>query len=537
MATPPVWRPLPPAAGLPNLLVSTAFSTAEYTVHVTDLANIWVESLDRRGILMRSLANSTTIDPTESTRNMRAFLSKIRSVFDPTHPDHDKATLNLSTAPQKDAGEGGLTMHISCELDNMKPLVWPMYLQKCPQSTLATELTIPLTQANSAKTRQIDSLLTIMKQKDTVIMKLLDKLEATGTRLENVFTVLSAKQKPTRKMAEEKVKGLAPFSHDDWKAQLGGDDADIANLIRHVFGSNGLEYQHQDASLDLSLDDWWTTNESSTFPIVGPNSSQRQQRNSPEPDESRRDDKETGRDPVDDDDFQVQSTPPHLMSNRNRSVRATNVANDDDSTEDGDTSQIPDSVPVPPQEPKRHPVHLGTIGRKQQPTPSPPPAPEEPKPDGSETETESDDDATASVAEPSSPPRQPEPEDTKPTKVGLGRIGGVKRRSNTPEPSKDTDSPKKGVLGRIGGSANRSKSPEPLKKPGLGRIGGRAPASKDPETSATEAEDRGRDRTECKPQARTRETSQERANRKRDELQQELQRKAAAGPARKKRKF
>ncbi|EQB49787.1 hypothetical protein CGLO_10846 [Colletotrichum gloeosporioides Cg-14] len=421
----------------------------------------------------------------------------------------------------------------------MKPLVWPMYLQKCPQSTLATELTVPLTRANSAKTRQVDSLLAIMKQKDIVIMKLLDKLEATGTRLENVFTVLSAKQKPTRKMAEEKVKGLAPFSHDDWKAQLDGDDADIANLIRHVFGSNGLEYQHQDATLDPSLDDWWTKNASSTFPIVGPNSSQRQQNNSPEPGDTRRDGKETERDgPVDDDDFQVQSTPPHLMSNRNRSVRATNVTNDDGSTQGEDeTSQIPDSVPLPPQEPKRHPVRLGTIGGKQQPTPSPPPAPEEPKPDGSETETESDDDDTASVAEPSSASRQPEPEDTKPTKVGLGRIGGAKRRSNTPEPSKDTDSPKKGVLGRIGGSANRSKSPEPLKKPGLGRIGGRVPAPKDPETSATEAEDRGRDRTESKSQARTRETSQERANRKRDELQQELQRKAAAGPARKKRKF
>jgi hypothetical protein len=42
---------------------------------------------------------------------------------------------------------------------------------------------------------------------------------------------------------------------------------------------------------------------------------------------------------------------------------------------------------------------------------------------------------------------------------------------------------------------------------------------------------------EIEAEERPRETSQERADRKREELQRELQKRAGAGPAKKKRKF
>ncbi|KAF9872514.1 hypothetical protein CkaCkLH20_10011 [Colletotrichum karsti] len=546
MTTPPVWRPLPPAPGLPSLLVSTTFSTTAYTIHLTDLSSIWAETMDRKAILQRSLNESTSIDPTDGPRNMRAFLSKIRSVFDVSHEDHDKASMTLSAAPSREAGEDGLTMRITCELENMQPLEWPVYLQRCPQSRLATELVLPITQANSVKTRQIDSLLAIIKQKDIVITKLLDKLEANGTRLENVFTVLSAKQKPTRQMAEEKVKGLAPLRPDEWKAQLGSDEADMATVLQDVFGASGLEYRPQTDAEDLVSDNWWAKTEGSPIPIVVPKSASSQEppmATSSGPQNERSDDKDTmGGNPAadEDDDFQVQSTPPHLMSTRNRPAAAatkTAVADADESTEDEDVSQVPDSVPAPPQDRKSQPTRLGMTGQKRQPTPSPPPAPQGSKPGGSETETESEDDASASRAEPSSPPKQSVPERTRTSRSGLGQIGGGKRRSVSPEPLEKAESPKKGGLGRIGGAKRHSKSPEPPKKVGLGRIGGGARPSKTPEPVALDAEDRGRHRSEVKQPEKPRETSQERADKKRNELEKELQRKAASGPARKKRKF
>ncbi|KAK1990274.1 XLF-domain-containing protein [Colletotrichum falcatum] len=540
MTSPPVWRHLPvsPSTGLPNLLVSTSFSTTSYTIHITDLANIWVESLDRKAIFKRSLNESTSIDPTDGDSNMRAFLSKIRSVFDPLHQDHDKASLSLSTIPSKEAGAGGLTLSIVCKLENTTPLEWPMYLRKCPQSDLASELIVPLAQAHMTGCRQVDSLKDIIRQKDAIITKLLDKLEATGTRLENVFTVLSAKQKPTRKMAEDKVKGLAPFRPEAWMSQQDEHQEDMASLFHYAFGADGLVYRrNSDVHNTVSLDDWWTKLQQSSIPIVDTTSSSRLNQSevsSSNPGQLASKDSEAKEAEVaaqdDDDDFQVQSTPPHLMSPRKRSANPP-IAEDGDTTKDGDTSPIPDSVPVPPPESNARPSRLGTIGKRHQPMPtrSSPPA-QALEPDGSATETESDEDATASLPEASSPPQRAGPQSgTKGSKRGLGLVGDAARGSRAP------DSPRKGVLGRIGGA---SRSPEAPKAIGLGRIGGGARSVKTPEpTDTTVVEERGRSRVDTTLHEKPRETSQERADRKRDELQKDLQRKAAAGPARKKRKF
>ncbi|KAK2020690.1 XLF-domain-containing protein [Colletotrichum zoysiae] len=539
MTTPPVWRQLPVSSstGLPNLLVSTSFSTTSYTIHLTDLANIWVESLDRKAIYKRSLNESTSIDPTDSDSNMRAFLSKIRSVFDTSHQDHAEASLSLSTIPSNEAGPGGLTLSIVCKLENTKPLEWPMYLQKCPQSQLASELVVPLAQAHKTGRRQINSLKDIIRQKDAIITRLLDKLEATGTRLENVFNVLSAKQKPTRKMAEDKVKGLAPFRSEDWMSQLDGEyQEDMSSLVQSVFGADGLEYRRNpDVHDAASLDDWWMKLQPSSIPIVDATSSSRLNQpgvSSSNPGQPESKGVEVAAED-DDDDFQVQSTPPHLMATRKRSVHPPPAENGDDVAKDGDTQPIPDSVPVPPLENNARPPRLGTIGKRHQPMPartSPPP--QALGPEGSETETESDEDATASIAEASSPLQRAGPiSGTKDPKRSLGTIGDEARGSNA------VGSPRKGALGRIGGESARSKSPEPPKRPGLGRIGGGARPVKTPEPTAIAAEERGRSRVDTTVREKPRETSRERADRKRDELQKDLQRKAAAGPARKKRKF
>ncbi|KAK1569845.1 XRCC4-like factor-domain-containing protein [Colletotrichum navitas] len=543
MTTPPVWRQLPVSSstGLPNLLVSTSFSTTSYTIHLTDLANIWVESLDRKAIYKRSLNESTSIDPTDSDSNMRAFLSKIRSVFEPSHQDHAEASLSVSTIPSKEAGAGGLTLSIVCNLENTKPLEWPMYLQRCPQSQLAYELVIPLAQAHTTGRRQIDSLKDIIRQKDAIITKLLDKLEATGTRLENIFTVLSAKQKPTRKMAEDKVKGLAPFRSEDWTSQLDEHQEDMSSLFQYAFGADGLEYRRNpDAHNTASLDDWWIKLQSPSIPIVGITSSSRLNQSgmsltSPGQLESNGSEAKDAEVPAedDDDDFQVQSTPPHLMSTRKRFVNPPPAEDGDGTTKDRDTPPIPDSVPVLPLENNVRCSRLGTIGKRHQPMPtrtsSPPQALEL---EGSETETESEEDAAASLAEASSPPqRAGSMSDTKDPKGGLDFIRDKAGASKAP------NSPRKGALGRIGGESARSKSPEPPKRTGLGRIGGGARPVKTPEPTAIAAQERGRSRVNTTLHKQPRETSRDRADRKRDELQKDLQRKAAAGPARKKRKF
>lgn len=529
----PTWHPLPVShKGIPSLLVSTSFTPtpASYTVHITDLANIWVEDLDRRGIIRRSLDENTTIDPSEDADNMRAFLDKLQAAFQQDHDDHDSTSLSLSISDKEDAG---LLIRITCILPgNLKPLKWPMHLKRCLPSSVATELVLPLIQAQQTRAREVDALKDALRDKDTVITKLVDKLEASGTGLEHVFNSLSGRRKVTRSLAEDRVKGLAPFKETDFRASFGREDAEardgtLTDLIQTVFGGAGLRYRTDVDFCDSpQLNDWWTklgTGPKDSVPLIGKKKDVAKKAITPPPPSK----------PVDDDDeFQVQSTPPHLMSAKRKSpTPRPNVPGDDDTTDDDDTSQIPDSNPPPrtsqaAQAPSSKPSRLGTIRGKRKPeTPPEPPAPSSPV---THAHGDNDDDVTASETddELDVPPPAPKPTGQV-RKGGLGRIGG--------KPKAETAAPV------ISASPQVEDSTQPLKptKGKLGHIGKKAALAERPQSHADSGDDdRGRPSTKAEiVEEKPRETSEERADRKRTELQKELERKAAAGPAKKKRKF
>lgn len=494
----PSWRPLPVAAsqGLPALLVSTTFTRDSYAIHVTDLAHIWSETLDRKAIYRRSLDQDTSIDPTDSNQNMQQFLSRIRSALEPSHPDHLASRATITAKPSRETGEDGLSLKITCDIPDLEPLKWPVYLQKAPPSRLATELVLPLVQTSLAHQRQVSSLLDIIHQKDAVMSKLLDKLESTGTRLEHIFTVLSAKQKATRKAAEEKVNGLAAFREEEWKVQVDSEPEPkgVADLTEAVFGE-GLGY---DAGMNLAaspaLDEWWKSMQKEVSI------------DRPAKDGGKEPTPEKPADEDDDDDFQVQATPPHLST-----PRKGRAPKQDDSTEDEQPPPSPEPAKAKPK------TRIGAIRAKKR-TPSPAPAPE-----ASETESEADEGpkeaspaAASSPPPPASSPPPPSPPRKTPKKTSLGRIGGSKApaRSKTPETAS-------------------SGQPPPRR---LGQIG-RKPAATTPEPSEEDGP-RGRRRNgEAHEAPAPRETSEERANRKREELRVELEKKAAAGPAKKRRRF
>ncbi|KAM0278467.1 hypothetical protein ACHAQH_005134 [Verticillium albo-atrum] len=511
MARSPVWHQLPASAShdVPDLLVSTEFTADSYIVRISDMANMWVEEMDRRAIYKRSLAEDTSIDPTDSPQNMQAFLSRIHSAFDASHEDHEDSRLGLSVA------DGNvLTLKITCEVPELQPLVWPMSFNKCTPSQVGTKLVLPLLQTNLARIRQVNTLLEIIQQKDAVMTKLLDKLESTGTRLENIFTTLSAKQKVSRQTAETKVKGLAPFKPYEWRDQLATDDEtprNVTTLLKAVFEAHTPQTASELNSCDSpALDDWWTKlSAGHVIPMVGPEKTPSCKEQTPpsKPTE-----------PDDGDDFQVQSTPPHLSSARKRAAgkEPQPPAADDESTEDEDEHKSP-KLTHHSQAPRKkiESVRLGAIGsKKRTTTPPPPPSP------GSETESDNAEDNHIASLPPSSPPHVPSSQLPSVTvkKKGLGHIG----KSKLPE----SDAPQSSEI------ETNSTEKKPIARK-LGQIGRKAAVSGS--TNAT-AGSRGRtaERTE---EVEPRETSEDRANKKREELQKELQRKATAGPARKKRKF
>ncbi|KAL2756528.1 hypothetical protein ACRALDRAFT_1092757 [Sodiomyces alcalophilus JCM 7366] len=508
MASPPSWRPLPVPAphGVPALLVSTAFATDSYTVRVTDLANMWAEVMDRRAIYRRSLDEDTTIDPTDSPQNMQAFLSRVRSAFDPSHEDHADSRLTLSVDHQP--GDHVLVLNMTCNLPGLDPLRWPMVLHRCPPSQLATELVLPLIQANLTRVQQVNSLLEIIHQKDAVMGRLLDKLEATGTRLEHIFPALSAKQQVSRSTAEQKIRGLAPFKREEWDdQQAAGDELpkDVPSLTEAVFGETGLAYHSgMDICDSPALDDWWTKlGNTSNIPIIEPRQGNARAKNETPPPQIKKmahhagDDDDSSDDDDEDDFFETQATPPPRPSARKRAEDQRTMVGDDDSTVDEDGPSPSAELANEAKGKNRPPARLGTIGKTKHPSPTPR-RPSTPAGDGSETESGSDKEGPPlSGSTRNHPPPPSSLTGTTPKKRGgLGRIGGTKRPDPAPSSSAE--------------EATAPSAAEKLTPRKLGKIGSKPPAGNPPvEDGSVDSQTRGRTaERQPEPGPRARETTQ-----------------------------
>ncbi|KAK0630360.1 XRCC4-like factor-domain-containing protein, partial [Bombardia bombarda] len=473
----PSWRPLPAAVpGIPNLLVSANFTADSYNIHLTDLANLWVESLDRRPIVKRGLVEDTSIDPSDGPDQIRRLLELLRAAFDENDPEYANTSITLAAGDN----HSELVMQITCILPKpLKSLKWPMHLKKCPQSSLATELVLPLVQAHEARSRDLDQLANALREKDGIIARLIDKLEATGTGLEHVFNTLTGKRKITRAAAEAKIKGLAPFDEAEFSRNRAAETqssttrpADVPSLLNKVFSGTNLEYQ-SDLDLEASpgLDNWWMRLDIGKHIVLAHRSGAKQAKTKSDNDNA----SNTASD--DDDDTNAYN---HDANARDSPTKDRDGHNTDTRVNESDV----------------------------------------------ETSTDDDDDHTNV-----SPPPKPAPR-----RGGLGRIGG-QPREKTPvtEPERS----------RSPFTAGPSEEPSHSQGARVHKLGviGKKPTN--PETSAQvesgSDDERGRNKIKAtaapKKEPPRRETSQERADRKRAELQKELEKKAAAGPAKKKRKF
>ena len=571
------WRLLPLSASagaqLPEILISEAFTPSSYTVQLTDLTHVWSESLDRRAIIRRSREEGTSIDPSDGADQLQILLDKLKLGL---AGDKD-TTLALTIAAGPD--RPSLVLNINVKLPGgLAPLQWPIQLAPTHQSQMTSQFTIPLLKAQHDSMQEFNSLTEVVKLKDHVIQKLMDKLEGQGTELSQIFPQAAGRvgRKVDRKTAEERVKGLGPFDLAAWRRDNRHDGSrELAGLVGDVFaGDNAVSLgANGEIPIEEESDSWWESIKGITVNLStgristnGPSST----RKSPPKRKPNLRKEET----VEDDDaFQVQATPPRLVQSPKRAASKLVI---DDSTDDDDEldlptqrSKIPDSFPIspPPAAPSpKKTKKLGTIGgRKTAPVPHPA--------DGESTADEatsvhrsSADKSTASPTPP--PPSEPA---IRPRKK-LGKIGGNKepplpepepelQREISPPPAKATlapeaPKPKRAKLGQIGGKKKRAETPPPAEedqpqaetsmstgtpKRKLGTIGHRhhspAPAAKEVKPPVAEA---SRGRASVKPEREVtpppRETSEERADKKRLQLKRELEEKAKA-PVKKKKKF
>ncbi|KAH6669234.1 XRCC4-like factor-domain-containing protein [Halenospora varia] len=434
------WKPLHLSASasnqLPAFLISASFGSSSYSIHLTDLTHIWSESLQRRDIIRRSQEENTSIDPSDSEQ-LQILLQKIELGLTDDKDTTASSALSICTDDERPR----LILNLTVALPGgLAALQWPIRLDASPQFLLTSQLTLPLLEAQHARMQEMMSLAEVLKEKDHVIQKLLDKLEAQGTELGEVFPQAAGKagRKVDRKKAEERVKGLAQFDIHTWRGGLNTDAShDAGRLISEVFDKNGVEspaIKAQGGSANAASGSeevgWWeeirgitvnlqTGKISTSFSKPNLRDSKAPPKKNEKPLQKAKPPKavkqQQGSETDDDDAFQVQDTPPGKKSKTIKPEphpsRDSPNPDDDDLGAPSQRSKIPDSFsvsqplavdfPSPPPPKTKAP---GKIGGKKK---SPPPPVEE---DGS---TEDD-----------SPPLR------KPTRK-IGAIGGKK---STPKP-------------------------------------------------------------------------------------------------------
>lgn len=249
-----------PQKELPPLLFQYTCTRKGYDLYVTDLASIWSERLSREQIVRRAEETATTIDPSEGPEQLDVLLSKIG---DALRADGGSATLSRGAADS-------LELTTSTKLPApLKPLRWSLFLAKEPPGSLTAQLLLPLLKDEARWETDQRFLLDQIKQKDWVLGKLFDKLEAIGVDLGTVFPAAAGlratRKSSSRSEAAKFVKGIAPFDEQSWLAKTGkssaGDLGIAANIAHATSESDG---KLNLAELNPPRDQWW--NDLATHP-------------------------------------------------------------------------------------------------------------------------------------------------------------------------------------------------------------------------------------------------------------------------------
>ncbi|KAF8473813.1 XRCC4-like factor-domain-containing protein [Kalaharituber pfeilii] len=246
------WYPLVVTTPLPTqcppLLIRRSFTSNTYSIYLTDLTYIWGESLSRREIVQRALNEDTSIDPSEDASQMRILLQKLKeglSLDDEDDTLNPNIEVDLTAVPRPAKPQGPL-LSVSSEIllkityqlpEPLLPLVWTFKLQPLPQSRLTATMLLPLMSLTSLHSRQVKTLLQIIKDKDIVLEKMQDALEDSKLSVGNIVGGAASRRR-----------GLERFDEKKWRSQLlesrGEASSKPASIVKSIFGRI-QKYEHQ----------------------------------------------------------------------------------------------------------------------------------------------------------------------------------------------------------------------------------------------------------------------------------------------------
>jgi hypothetical protein len=256
------WRPLeldelPDGDKIPPLLVKPIFRSNSYTVHLTDLSNIWSEELDLDGIVDRA---SQEQSPIEVSKQDAAQLALLLENVKKSLASSDDATCRITRSTS-----GGVTLHAVITLpEPLDSLTWKFYLAKCPSTTLKNELILPLLVSSHIQHERITGLLGVIFEKDKAITRLVDQFESSNLDLSAAFpsvgSLKAGRKAIKREQAAKHVPALQAFREDAWRearGQLRDSDVTTLGLFQEALAQSTPKVPPQLES-DGSGTAWWT---------------------------------------------------------------------------------------------------------------------------------------------------------------------------------------------------------------------------------------------------------------------------------------
>ncbi|KAI6849325.1 hypothetical protein KC332_g1410 [Hortaea werneckii] len=370
------WRTLSISdQSLPPLLIKAHLHSEGYQIHLTDLCRIWSETLSKREINKRALNNDCSIDPTDGPEQYNILLEKINGTLE----QEDKTSLRF----QPGDTDQGLELELQAPLPHpLPPLNWTVNFTLQEPDELNEQLITPLFHQCHELQAQTRLLMHTLQEKDRVISKLCDRLEASGNDLSIPFPQTNGKlnRKSKRSHREQLapfVRGLGDFDENDWRKQWEQKDRSEERLEDGVLEevTKELKVTAGGEKMPGVRAGWWRRIGSEMISgnlktkstgIASGSESQTPIRKKETPEESPGSSGETEKD-----DFQRQTTPttsrksvPTLRNGERQETQrvassftqereesekvATEAAPDDESTEDEEDLDAPAKKPLQP---------------------------------------------------------------------------------------------------------------------------------------------------------------------------------------------
>ena len=174
--------------------------------------------MSREQIIEQATNSKSSIDPSEDASQYDVLLSKLGEAL----AGSPGTTLSLIKGQKENHGSFSARAVTSLPAP-LGQLEWEFQLERLEQEAFTQEIVIPMLDHQSILARQIQSLKVIIEQKDTAIVKLLDKIEGSSIDLSVVFPGLlrGGKRGVSVEQASRAVPGLQRFREDDFSKELG----------------------------------------------------------------------------------------------------------------------------------------------------------------------------------------------------------------------------------------------------------------------------------------------------------------------------